>query len=110
MTSTLSILGGKGDVKLTWDPNDPADCERARATVAELKLGGFAFFLTSGKPADEINGGGEGTLIVRKLTAEEVVPEPSAESPPAPKRRGRPPKAKPAEGQNVVAVRPVRGG
>lgn len=113
MTSTLSILGSKGDTKLTWDPNDPADCERARQTVAALKAQGFSFFLLDGRAAGEVNGGGEGTLIVRKLTPEEVVPDPPAPdeepAPATPKRRGRPPKQK-VEGQSVVAVRPVQGG
>lgn len=114
MQSTLSILGAKGDTKLTWNPDDPEDCERARQTVAALKASGFAFFLADNSPADEINGGGMGTLIVRKLTPEEVVPEsdppadPTPDVPtPPPKRRGRPPKN---AAQNVVAVRPVQGG
>jgi hypothetical protein len=121
MTSTLSILGREGDTRLTWDPADPADCARARETVAALKLAGFSFFLTNNHPADEISGGSEGTLVVCKLTADEVVapepePEPeAAEATPeiltsAPKRRGRPPKAQPTGAKNVVAVRPVRGG
>ena len=113
--STLSILGSKGDTKLTWDPNDPASCDEARKMVADLKRLGFSFFLLDGRAADEINGGGNGQLVVRKLTAEEVVsppvPEPEPEvtsgDAPQPKRRGRPPKAK---GQNVIATRPVAGG
>lgn len=108
--STLSVLNGMGDTKFTWDPNDPADCERMRATVADLKASGYVFFLADNRPADEVEAG-QGNLIVRKLTTDEIVPEApvesTAESPEQPRRRGRKPGV---PNQNVVAVRPVRGG
>lgn len=107
--STLSILGGNGDMKLTWDPANTDECEQTRKTVADLKAKGYGFFLVDNRIADEVEAG-QGTLIVKKLTAEEVVPEPVIEEAvAAPKRRGRPPKAVPAA-QNVVAIRPVMGG
>jgi hypothetical protein len=134
--NTLSILNGKGDTKLTWDAADPEQCREARATVAELKRAGYLFFLVDGNPADEVTAG-SGALIVRKLTAEEVVEEPSALVPEIaeavepvklvpgsvpgvcakcgrPRHRGRCRKAEieanVTPDRHVVGVRPVRGG
>lgn len=78
-----------------------------------LKGLGYVFFLTDGKPADEVSAGG-GTLLVRRIEADEIIPSPEPpttslpEEQSKPGRRGRPPKAK--ADASVVAVRPVRGG
>jgi hypothetical protein len=126
---TLSILNGSGDTKLTWDQNNPEECEAARQTVADLASRGYQFYRTDGSPADAVTAGG-GTLLVRRLKPEEVVTEtapvpetreePLAHETPnesvgpdraGPKRRGRPPKSAPAEGgENVIAVPVLRGG
>ena len=112
---TLSILDRTGDTKLTWDPDNPGECASARETVAALKAQGYTFFLVDGKPADEVTAGG-GTLVVRKLTADEVVaaePEPPAQADPAKCRCGKPAGHRgrcPGVPRNVVAVRPVAGG
>ncbi len=112
--SSLTILNGRGDTRLTWNPADPTECAEVRKTIADLKVQGYTFFLVDGAPADEVTAGA-GTLLVRRLTADEVVasesePRPGAspdpETDPPAKRRGRPPKAVRA----VVAVRPVQGG
>lgn len=112
--NTLSILDHTGDTCLTWDASDPASVESMRATVETLKQQGYSFFLVDGRPADAVTAGA-GTLIIRKLQAQEVteapeavaapepVPEPPAEPVEAPRRRGRPRK-------HVVAVRPMAGG
>jgi hypothetical protein len=117
MTTNISILNGKGDTSLTWDHDDPIQIEAMRTMVADLASKGYQFFLVNGKPADTV-AAGQGHLVVKKLTAQEIV-EPVEESktpdtpllaiadtPEPTKRRGR---AKKGE-QNVVAVRPVRGG
>ncbi len=119
MNCTLSILNGHGDTKLSWDPADPAQCAEIRKTVADLKALGHLFFLANGSPADEVSVGA-GTLLVRRLDADEVAPDPvppepptaleSADATPAPKRRGRPPRNPVVPAQNVVAIRPLRGG
>ena len=107
----LIILSHEGDTTLTWDDNDPAAREEMRQTVADLAVRGYSFFLTDGRPADAVTAGG-GTLIVRKLRAEEVVepPPPAGEPEPAPadtaKRRGR----KGVPRKTVVATRPIAGG
>jgi hypothetical protein len=127
MNATIAILNGRGDTRLEWDPADPARCEEMRQMVADLKSRGYVFFLADGAtPADEVSAGA-GTLLVRRVEADDVVdvaieaatrpaPGPEPEPEPAPpaetgtgpdtkRRRGRPPKA-PA----VVAVRPIQGG
>lgn len=105
----LIILSHEGDTTITWDDSDTKAREEARQTIADLKAKGYSFFLIDGRPADEITAGG-GTLIVRKLTAEEVVEPPNdeplatlPEAEPGHKRRGRPRK-------QVVATRPIAGG
>lgn len=69
---TLSILNGSGDTQLTWDRDNPEECEAARQAVADLASRGYQFFLTDGRPADAVAAGG-GTLLVRRLKPEEVV-------------------------------------
>lgn len=125
--TTLSILNHSGDLKLTWNHEDAAERERIRAEVEQLRAAGYTFFLVDGSPADEVTAG-QGELVVKRLTADEVVEAPGdgplpavvAEEPvPMPKRRGRPPKAKSGAhtgtpvaepNRNIVAVRPLRGG
>jgi len=107
--TTLTILGHEGDSTLTWNPQDPQEVAAARLTVLDLSKQGYAFFLVDGTPADAVTAG-QGTLIVRKLTPEEVV-EPPAEKPPPdaaspPRRRGR----KGVPNNTVVATRPIAGG
>lgn len=70
--NTLSILNGKGDTKLTWNPADPAECANARRTVADLQASGYIFFLVDATP-DSLIEAGAGQLVVRRLTADEVV-------------------------------------
>lgn len=118
MRSELSILDRTGDLTITWDHADPVARVKARLEVQRLKAMGYTFFLVDGSPADEINAG-QGTLVVRRIEAEEIVgpigpgieretapADPPAE--PSKKRRGRPPKV--AADRNVVAVRPMAGG
>ena len=110
-TTILSVLCSRGDLKLTWDHDDPESREKARAEVAALQEQGYSFFLTSGEPADSVQAG-QGELVVKRLTADEVIEPPSkpveveaeaAEE--TPKKRGRPKGVR-----SVVAVRPLRGG
>lgn len=107
----LIILSHEGDTTITWDDSDVKAREEARQTVTDLKARGYSFFLVAGRPADEIAAGG-GTLIVRKLTAKEVIetgePDPETDEPevtaePERKRKGRPRK-------QVIATRPIAGG
>ena len=127
MITALSILGAAGDVTITWDHADPVAVAKARAEVEALAKAGFSFFRVDGTPADPI-AAGAGTLVVRKLTADELVGataesdpagdapaigaegaavEPAVEAPAdPPKRRGRPPKAD----RKAIAVRPLAGG
>ncbi len=105
--TTLTILDHEGDTTLTWDPQNPEETAAARDTVLDLKKQGYAFFLVDGNPADEVTAG-QGTLIVRKLTAQEVLePEPEPEPEPA-ALAGRPRKGRPRK--QVIATRPISGG
>lgn len=127
---TLTILDRTGDTKLTWDPENAAEREEARRTVADLKAKGYSFFLLDGRPADAVTAG-DGAIVVRKLTAAEVVDddtEPEPESAPEPDATpsgpvqdpspelcqcGKPKGHRgrcPTKPRNVVAVRPVAGG
>lgn len=115
-THELRILGAAGDTRLTWDANDPADRERARAEVARLRTAGYLFFLVDGTPADEVTAG-NGELVARFATdadlldptpteAQDTAPAPTTDEPePAAKRRGRPRKT-----TQAIATRPLRGG
>ena len=113
--TTISILNGYGDTKLTWDASDPDQCAEIRQTVADLAAKGYIFFLVDGTPADAVTAGA-GMLVVRKLTPAEVVPEVEPEPEPETEpetpadkprgKRGRPGK----NAQNIVAARPVAGG
>lgn len=122
MMTRLSILDRSGDITITWDHADEAAREKARAEVKRLASLGYAFFLVDGTPADAV-ATGAGTLIVRRLTAEEVVeppadeseteseasaaaPPPPIDAPTGPKRRGRPRNAD----RQTIAVRPLAGG
>jgi hypothetical protein len=124
MQTTLSILDRSGDMTITWDHADEAARETARKEVEQLRSAGYSFFLVDGSPADEIVAG-QGTLIVKRLSAEELIdpkeaetegrddptssPEPIAEDAPK-KRRGRPKGVPSKSDRQAVAVRPLRGG
>ncbi len=128
MITQLTVLNSSGDTKIQWDHSDPEQCHQARQMVASLKDQGYSFFQVSGDPADEISAG-NGILLVRKLSADEVVwtepieakqevsgeLQPESVEPivePGKKKRGRPAKGTTAQQptQSIVAVRPVRGG
>lgn len=111
MTHELSILGRAGDIKITWDHNDPEAREKARAEVKKLREAGYLFFLMDDTPADEI-AAGNGELKARLASDEEILgPEPEATEPEtddAPKKRGR--KAGVPNKVKSIAVPPLRGG
>lgn len=124
MKPTINVLGSRGHITLTWDPDDPEDVARARAEVETLRSAGYTFFLTEGAPADEV-AAGRGQLLVRRLDdpvteLSEPVAEPEELSPiakalyeeltkpDAPRRRGRPP-SNPAPRQ-AAAVPRMAGG
>ncbi len=123
MKTTLRKLNSDGDLKITWDHENPEEVEQARRTVAELKQQGYDFFLVDGAtPADEI-AAGQGALCVRRLPAEEILPASVSEAPSAepkiaeqsaPKRgRGRPASRSDADSatdRQVIAVPRQRGG
>jgi len=56
-----------GDVKLTWDPNNPKEVEHAKRHFEELKKKGHIFFLIApdGQKGDKRKNfdGGDGQLI-----------------------------------------------
>lgn len=114
---TLTILDRTGDTKLTWDPSDPDQCAAARAQVEVLKQNGYGFFLVDGRQADAV-GLGDGQLVVKKITAAEVVEDvgPDTSGPVSEPSRCRCGKPKghrgrcPGSGRAVVAVRPLVGG
>lgn len=109
MTHELSILGPAGDIKITWDHNDPVEREKARAEVKKLREAGYLFFLMDDTPADEI-AAGNGELKARLAMEEEILgPEPdAAETDDSPKKRGR--KAGVLNKVKSIAVPPLRGG
>jgi hypothetical protein len=111
MVVELSILGGSGDIKITWDKNDPVSVARAREEVRRLKTAGYLFFLVDDSPADEVTAG-NGELVARIVSEDEIVPPESepletgpAADPEPPKKRGRRSKA-----LKAIAVPPLRGG
>ena len=85
---TMEILDGSGHLTLSWNPNDPADVERAKAEFDTLKRAGFAFFASEqdGKPRLRI--GKSGRLEGRLVQVKEFD----------------------TEAERTVAVRPMRGG
>jgi len=72
MTTELSILGRAGDIKLTWDKDDPESVAKARAEIARLKQAGYMFYIVDGSPADEI-AAGNGELTARFASEAELV-------------------------------------
>jgi hypothetical protein len=114
MTTTLSILNGSGDQTLTWNHNIPEDVAKIREIIAALKSAGYQFFLVDGTPADEVTAGA-GTLIVKKLTAEELTAAPDlplADELPAEATLpdAEPDTTKKGRGRKAIAVRPMSGG
>ena len=131
MMTTLSVLTPSGDQELTWNHDDPTQVQNARAAVAAMRLLGYSFFLQDGTEAQDEVAAGQGSLSVRRVSAEELLapetPEPlnddphiatqmaaqavyeadqPAEAEPAVKpRRGRPRKIRQA-----VAVPRMQGG
>jgi len=41
---TLSVLSTEGDIKISWDPNNPDEVEAVRAQFNTLKEKGYLFF------------------------------------------------------------------
>ena len=118
MTPRIEVLGLGGHISLEWNPDDPADIERARADVQRLTEAGYAFFITETEPADAISAG-RGKLIVKRTddpvtdlsqpAAADDLDLPSESTPEAPRRRGRPSKNE-APAREAVAVRRMGGG
>ncbi len=119
--STVHVLDATGDITISWTAEDPKSIENARKEIMALKEAGYSFFVTDGRPADEIAAAGaECRLLGRRIEAEEIIPAPVAAATTAvsgmgvvnePKRMGRRPKSAPAQSEAIVtAVRPLRGG
>lgn len=122
MITQMSVMDASGDLEMRWDHNNPEEVEAARAMVYGLKEKGYSFFLSDGRPADEVEFGA-GALTYRRVEAEAILPPDSppvaaveAEAPESggstPKKRGRRRQAtveRPAD-QTVVASRAMRGG
>ena len=133
---SLHVLRGHGDLRLTWNPEEPEELARARAEVERLRAAGYQFFLVDDTPADTVTAG-RGTLVVRRIEPSAVAPALSVgrvdgrevaytiTSDPGGARSGEEPDADVAvEGagteptprrrgrrpQKVVATRPLRGG
>lgn len=110
MITTLHFLNETGDLKLTWDTSSPADVERARKEVLELKGQGYSFFLVTGEPADEI-AAGQGVLDCRRVDAEELLTGATASAAPAQEKTPAvEAQAEPRRGRKAVAVPQQRGG
>jgi len=118
----VNILDATGHTELRWDPEKPDECAGARETIQALKRQGFVFFLTDGRPADEVTAG-DGMVLVRRLSPveiESVVTERENPGEPDKPGRGRPHKATGAPSPSietsseaapeVVAIRQQRGG
>lgn len=58
-TGTVGILNvGAGDIKLSFDPNDPAECIRAARVVQDMLKRGFALLIETVQP--------DGTKLYRR--------------------------------------------
>lgn len=99
MDSTIEVLNGSGHLSMKWDPADPEEVARARAEALHLYEAGYSFFLVDDTPADPI-AAGRGELVVRRMEADDVVPQlAEAESEGKPKRAKR-----------AVAIQRMAGG
>ena len=117
MSDTLEVLNGSGHLTLTWNPEDPADVERARETVNHLKSQGYSFFVVAGSVGDDAVEQGAGRIIVDRIedpTAPPLTVAPAAALLPnaAVLEIQETPKATPSKGKGRrhVAVRPMAGG
>jgi hypothetical protein len=86
--NTLEILDPSGHLTLSWNPNDPAEVEKARAEFARLKGCGFAFFASEQDEKPKLRIGRSGRLEGRLVQVKEFD----------------------TEAERTVAVRPMRGG
>jgi|SRR6185437_16674172 len=108
---TIDFLDGSGHLSLTWDPQDQASVDKARAEFEALRDAGYSFFRTV---QEETFSAESGALEVRRVNPEEVAPRLELSEPavqPAEQleqiRRGQP---RSRNKERVVAARPMRGG
>lgn len=120
----LDVLNvGEGDMKFTFDTDDPQEVARAESVVTDMLRRGYALFVEvegklhrirdfNPKTACYVIATGPGVVAA---PTDEPVPQPeppSAEAEPvAPKKRGRPKKAEvPMKGAKVTSVPRTAGG
>lgn len=117
MNGSLSVLNcGAGDLKITFDKDDPRDVERARRVIGDMLKRGYSLFVQEdGKwvKAVSFDPATDSYQIVADAgDPAHVDHEPDdASSPPAKRGRGRPPlKALPMKKTRAMAVAPTGGG
>lgn len=88
----LEVLDPSGHLVLTWNPNEPASVEQARAEFERLKGCGFGFFIGEAEDAPKVTRL-KGAALQR--SGELVIRSTRTFDP---------------EAERTVAVRPMRGG
>ncbi len=117
---TIEILDRSGHLTLTWDPSFPESVDRARSEFEQLQQAGYQFFRVLNQDTPTGFASSDGALVVKRVEAADVAPRvqpapvPAVTLPTEPRRRGRPPKARPEPTtepqERTVAMRPMRGG
>lgn len=107
MHGSLHVLDSTGDIKISWDTENPAEVEEARKAIDKLAEDGYVFFLADGSALGNV-ADAKGMVISRMISAEEAKP---VATPPAPARKGGKRGKRAVEPDTaVVATRPARGG
>jgi hypothetical protein len=54
MTHELAIMDRSGDLKLTWNPNNPAEVEACRKNFEEMRRKGYMAYKLIGREKGEV--------------------------------------------------------
>jgi len=66
----MSVMGQKGDTKISWDPNVPEEVEAAKAAFRLFLRRGFAAFASKPAAAQKFDPQAGGYSFKRNVTAE----------------------------------------
>lgn len=108
---------GAGDLRFSFDPSDPVECDRARRVVLDMLGRGYVLFVEVGGELRKAVGfdPSANAYVVTDVPGDGAPPPPhdalGAPGATAPRRRGRPRKVLvPAADADATAVAPTAGG